>query len=82
MSFAGSRGGMGTVVEYLVDTGAIGPSVEVQVTSGGGVSDWKDTAIAPGFHVHHIGHLSPGAKVTLTVAAAMARVRWCETVCC
>ena len=71
-----------TAVRSQVDTGAVAPSVDVTIVSGGATTDWTDTAIAPGFHVHHIGPLAPGAKVTLTVAAAMARVRWCETVCC
>ena len=81
-NFTGEGGGHSAVVEYFVDAGASAPSVEVTITSGGSTQDWKDTAIAAGFHAHHLGHLPPGAKVTLTVAAAMARVRWCETVCC
>jgi len=82
-AFAGEHGGRNAVVEYLVSAGASSPSVEVMtVDTGGATADWKDSAIAPGFHVHHMGHLQPGAKVTLTVAAAMARLRWCESVCC
>jgi hypothetical protein len=81
-NFAGAHGGRGAVVEYLVDAGAASPSVDVLIVSGGASADWKDGAPTPGFHVHHLGHLAPGAKVTLTVAAAMARVRWCETVFC
>lgn len=81
-AFVGAQGGNNAVVEYLVDAGASSPSVEVTILAGGATTDWKDTGIAAGFHVHHIGHLVPGAKITLTVAAAMARVRWCEAVCC
>jgi len=81
-SFAGAGGGFGAIVEYLVDAGAAAPAVEVAITSGGSTDDWKDSAIAPGFHIHHLGHLPPGAKITLTATEAMARVRWCETICC
>jgi hypothetical protein len=81
-TFAGAHGGRNAVVEYLVDTGASGPSIEVTVVSDGMTDNWTDSAPASGFHVHHLGHLSPGAKVTLTVAAAMARVRWCEAIWC
>ena len=81
-AFAGAHGGGNAVVEYLVDSGATSPSVEVSIVSGGSTTDWKDAAPAAGFHTHPLGQLAPGAKVTLTVAAAMARVRWCETVCC
>jgi hypothetical protein len=81
-AFAGAHGGKNAVVEYLVDAGASAPIVEVTVNTGAATADWKDTAIKPGFYVHQLGHLAPGAKVTLTVAAAMAHVRWCETVCC
>ena len=78
-NFAGEHGGRGAVLEYLVDTGAAAPTVEVLITSGGVTANWTDTAIAPGFHVHHFGHLAPGALVTLKVTDASARVRWCET---
>ena len=78
-NFAGEHGGRGAVVEYLVDTAAAAPTVEVMITTGGVTANWTDTGIAPGFHVHHFGHLAPGALVTLKVTDASARLRWCET---
>ena len=80
-SFAGAGGGSGAIVEYLVETGAPAPEVAVDITAGGLTTNWKDTAIAPGFHAHHFGPLPAGAKLTLSATDAMARLRWCEAVC-
>ena len=38
-NFAGEHGGRGAVVEYLVDTGAAAPTVEVLITTGGVTAD-------------------------------------------
>ena len=70
-------------VEYLVESGAVSPSVTVTVVSDGQTSNWSDPNIAVGYHVNdHLAIAKPGAKVTLQAKAATARLRWCEVVCC
>ena len=71
-------------LEYLPDDGATAPSVSVTVVEGGSAtSTWKETAITPGYHVKaEWVSVAPGSLVTLEVADAGARLRWCETVCC
>jgi len=80
--FIGAGGASGATVEYLVETGAPAPQVTVEIVAAGPTTQWQDTAIAPGFHVQHFGPLPRGAKVTLSATDAMARLRWCEKVCC
>jgi hypothetical protein len=79
-------GGRGTVhlsLEYLVESGAAAPEVKVTITSGGTTSTWTDTGIAPGYyHKHDFMSVEPGAKLTIEVTDAFARVRWCESICC
>jgi hypothetical protein len=81
-AFTGTGGASGATVEYLVDQGATSPSVSVNIAAGGLTTAWTDTAIAPGFHFHQFGPLPHGAKLTLTASNAIARLRWCEPVCC
>jgi len=81
-AFTGAGGGSGATVEYLVDKGAASPSVSANITADGLSTAWSDTGIAPGFHFHRFGPLPRGAKVTLSATNAMARLRWCELVCC
>lgn len=71
-------------LEYLIEKGASSPSVTVTLTAPDGTtSDWSDTAPTVGYHVHEeLLKAKPGTKVTLTVSAATARVRWCERICC
>jgi len=81
-AFTGQGGGSGAIVEYLVDKGASSPAVEVDIAGGGMTTTWKATDVAAGFHAHRFGGLPPGAKITLKATDAMARLRWCEPVCC
>jgi hypothetical protein len=70
-------------LEYLVDAGASSPSVKVTTASGGSSATWSDDAPATGYTVRQgVLTVSPGTKVTLAVTDAMARLRWCETICC
>lgn len=70
-------------LEYLVETGAVAPQVTVTITSDGLTSTWNDTGIAPGYHVKEsFASAKPGSKVKLEVVDALARLRWCETICC
>lgn len=81
-TFTGAGGASGATVEYLVEAGAAAPVVSVDIAADNFSTTWKDTAIAPGFHVHQFGPLPAGAKLKLSATDAMARLRWCETVCC
>lgn len=70
-------------LEYLVETGATAPEVKLTVTEDGATSTWSDTGIAEGYHVKEdFMSVEPGARVTLEVTDATARLRWCETICC
>ncbi|HSB73515.1 MAG TPA: hypothetical protein VLT62_29670 [Candidatus Methylomirabilis sp.] len=70
-------------IEYLVESGAPAPAITVSVTSNGSTSTWEETSIGTGYHVSE-GFLTvkAGSKVRLEVTDAVARVRWCETICC
>ena len=70
-------------VEYLVDTGITDASVTVTIVSDGTTTTWSDTSSAAGYHVNDtLAAVKPGSKVTLAVTDALARLRWCETICC
>lgn len=70
-------------LEYLVEAGAAAPEVKVTLTSDGTSSTWTDSGIAEGYHVNEsFLTAQPGTKVKLEVTDAMARLRWCESVCC
>jgi hypothetical protein len=81
-AFTGEGGGSGATVEYYVDKGAASPTIEVDIDSGGTTTAWKATAVTAGFHAHRFGAIPRGAKLTLKATDAMARLRWCEPVCC
>jgi hypothetical protein len=69
--------------EYFVDTGASSPAVTVTIVTDGTTTTWTDTGIAAGYHVNdHVATAKPGSKVTLSATNALARLRWCETICC
>jgi hypothetical protein len=70
-------------LEYLVEAGAGSPEVKVTITSDGTTSTWSDTGIAQGYHVKEdFLSVKPGGKVTIEVTDAVARLRWCEVICC
>lgn len=70
-------------LEYVPDAGATSPSVKVTVAIGGSTSTWQETSMTDGYHVKSkLLSVEPGSKVTLEVTEAMARLRWCETICC
>jgi hypothetical protein len=79
-------GGTSTVhlsLEYLVDSGASSPSIEVTTASNGTTSTWQETAPASGYQVKRdFLNIPPGTKVTIDATEAAARLRWCETFCC
>lgn len=70
-------------VEYLVETGATSPSVTVTTSTGTISATWSDSAPPVGYTVQQaILNAASGTKVTLAASNAIARLRWCETVCC
>jgi hypothetical protein len=81
-AFTGVGGASGASVEYLVDPGAAAPAVTVEIAAGATNTTWTAATVTPGFHAHRLGALPRGAKLTLSATDAMARLRWCEPVCC
>ena len=70
-------------LEYLVDAGASSPSVTVTTAAGGSSATWTDDSPPQGYTVRQaVLSAAPGTKVTLAVNNAIARLRWCELVCC
>jgi hypothetical protein len=70
-------------LEYLVDAGAASPAVKVTTTAAGSSATWSDDTPAEGYTVRQaVLSAAPGTKVTLAVNNAIARLRWCELVCC
>ncbi|MEO8325922.1 MAG: hypothetical protein ABI618_08740 [Nitrospirota bacterium] len=70
-------------LEYAPDAGATSPLVKVTVEIDGSTSTWQETSMTDGYHVKsQLLSMEPGAKVTLEVTEAMARLRWCEIICC
>ncbi len=81
--FVGGAQQVALSLEYLVDDGAASPSVKVTTASGGSSATWSDDTPATGYTVRQaVLNVGPGTKVTLAVNNAMARLRWCETICC
>jgi hypothetical protein len=81
-AFTGEGGASNAWVEYWVDKGAASPAVTVTIDSGSTTTTWTATKVTPGFHAHGFGAVTRGAKLTLAVTDTMARLRWCEPVCC
>ena len=70
-------------LEYIVDAGAASPTVKVTTAAGSSSATWTDDAPAEGYTVRQaVLSAAPGTKVTLDVNNAIARLRWCELVCC
>ena len=82
----GLVGGARTVflsLEYLVDAGAASPTIKVTTAVGGSSATWSDDTPAEGYTVRQaVLSAAPGTKVTLSANNAIARLRWCELVCC
>ena len=70
-------------LEYLVDAGAVSPTVKVTTAADGSSATWSDDAPVQGYTVRQaVLSAAPGTKLTLAVNNVVARLRWCETVCC
>ena len=62
---------------------AASPTVKVTTAAAGSSATWSDDAPAEGYTVRQaVLSAAPGTKVTLAVNNAIARLRWCELVCC
>lgn len=81
-AFIGEGGAGDVTVDYLIDQGASSPAVTVTLVAGGATTTWNATDVNAGYHAHHFGAQQTGTKLTLTATNAMARLRWCEPVCC
>lgn len=81
--FVGGHSDTHLTLEYLVDAGAASPSVEVKLQSGGTTQTWTATDLAEGYHVEDAFLAADaGSKVSISVTDAVARLRWCERICC
>jgi hypothetical protein len=79
----GGKSEVSLSLEYLIEDGAASPAVKVTASFEGATSTWSDVDTAPGYHVKDaLMSAKPGTKVTIDVTEAMARLRWCETICC
>lgn len=81
-AFIGEGGSSAVTVDYVIDQGASGPAVTVTIVAGGATTVWNAGTVTAGYHAHHFGAQPRGTKLTLTATNAMARLRWCEPVCC
>ena len=62
---------------------AASPTVKVTTAAAGSSATWSDDTPAEGYTVRQaVLSAAPGTKVTLAVNNAIARLRWCELVCC
>ncbi len=70
-------------LETFVEAGAASPEVKIVVTENGTSSTISRTGLPVGYEMDE-GFLtvSAGAKVEIAANDAIARLRWCEVVCC
>ena len=79
----GGRGDVHLSLEYLADTGASAPAVDIMIEFAGTTSTWSESPIPTGYQVKSgFVTVQPGSKETLSVTEATAKLRWCETICC
>lgn len=70
-------------LETYVEAGAAAPEVKVTVVKDGTSTTTTSSGLPEGYQMDEdFLTLDPGAKITLEVVDAVARLRWCETVCC
>jgi hypothetical protein len=57
--------------------------VEIAIETEGADSTLSYTDLEKGYHVKDdFMSVDPGSKVTIKAKDALARLRWCETICC
>ncbi len=70
-------------LETYVEAGAAAPEVKVTVVQNGTSTTTTSSGLPEGYQMDgEFLTLDPGAKITVEVVDAIARLRWCETVCC
>jgi hypothetical protein len=81
--FVGGHSDTHLTLEYLVDAGAPSPKVEVKLQSDGTTQTWTATDLTEGYHVEDAFlAAAAGSKVSISATDAVARLRWCERICC
>lgn len=82
-AFVGGSENVHLTLEYMPVTGATTPSVKLVVTDASGTSEWNVTTIPAGYHVKEgFASAAPGSSFKLEVKECVARLRWCEALCC
>jgi len=81
--FTGGHSDACLTVEYIADPSAGPPAVDVKLEAPGATATWSATELGDGYHTQE-GILTavPGSKLTFTATNAIARLRWCERICC
>lgn len=81
--FVGGHGNVHLTLEYLVNEDAASPSIQIELLSGGTTQSWSATDLEEGYHAEEAFLAADaGTRITLTVTDAVARLRWCERICC
>jgi hypothetical protein len=79
--FVGGISNTKTTLEYMPVTDAEESSIEVTIVDAGGTFTWEEAPIPDDYNVKgDLPTVGPGARITLAVAGAVARLRWCEVV--
>lgn len=82
-ALVGGTGPARLTLEYLAADGAEAASITLSVEADGSTSTWEEASPAPGYQVKRdLMSVNPGTRLRLEVTDAMARLRWCETLCC
>lgn len=77
--FAGGIAPCRLSLEYLPRGGA--PSVDVKITGSAGSTTWSDAGFTGEYNVKSdFWPVQPGDRISIAVADAVARLRWCEIV--
>lgn len=80
--FVGGLDDANLTLEYMPITPATA-TVKVTITGPGGTTVWDGGAVADGYHVKDdFAPVAPGSKIKIEVNDCMARLRWCEAICC
>lgn len=80
-TFVGGGRDVLLTLEYMAVTGATSPSVKLEIEDSSGTTNWEITSVPDGYHVKSkFASAAPGAKLILTAAECLARLRWFELV--
>lgn len=80
-AFIGGLTNVALSLEYLKS--GTTPSIKIAITESGATTTWDITTIPDGYQVkENFASVAPGAEIEIDVADCMARLRWCEVICC